>query len=77
MGAMIVGDLNMKYDTVSKLKNVKCVNSQKHVTFPEYNDQLDYCILYDLKLDCSFHVFTDIKFSDHYPIQITFSLKQN
>lgn len=74
-GAMIVGDLNMKYDTVSKLKNVKCVNSQKHVTFPEYNDQLDYCILYDLELDCSFHVFTDIKFSDHYPIQITFSLK--
>jgi endonuclease/exonuclease/phosphatase family metal-dependent hydrolase len=74
-GAMIVGDLNMKYDTVSKLKNIKCVNSQKRVTFPEYNEQLDYVLLYDLDLDCTFEVFTDIKFSDHYPIRTTFVLK--
>jgi len=72
-GALIVGDLNMGYDTVrKKLDNVKCVNSEKVVTFPEYKDQLDYFLLYNLELDCGFSVLSDVELSDHYPILTTF-----
>jgi len=71
--ALIVGDLNMGFDTVcKKLDQVKSVNSEKVVTFPEYNDQLDYFLLYNLELDCSFSVLSDVELSDHYPILTTF-----
>lgn len=102
-GAVIVGDMNMSYDTVCKqLDNVtqlrienaqsasssplitahsagslkeqrcKCVNSTKEITFPETGDQLDYCLLYNLNLDCSFSVLSDVELSDHYPVLTTF-----
>jgi endonuclease/exonuclease/phosphatase family metal-dependent hydrolase len=72
-GALIVGDLNMGFDTVQKqLINVKRVNSEKVVTFPEYNDQLDYFLLYNLDLGCSFSVLSDVELSDHYPILTAF-----
>ena len=75
-GTLIVGDLNMGFDTVLQLRekhdNVKCVNSEKVVTFPGYNDQLDYFLLYNLELDCSFSVLSDVELSDHYPILTTF-----
>jgi endonuclease/exonuclease/phosphatase family metal-dependent hydrolase len=72
-GALIVGDLNMGFDTVvTKINNVKSVNSTKVITFPEYKDQLDYFLLYNLDLDCSFQVLSDVELSDHYPVLTTF-----
>jgi endonuclease/exonuclease/phosphatase family metal-dependent hydrolase len=75
-GAMIVGDLNMGFDTVlqlcKKLDHVKCVNLEKEITFPETRDQLDYFLLYNLDLDCSFSVLSDVELSDHYPILTSF-----
>jgi endonuclease/exonuclease/phosphatase family metal-dependent hydrolase len=72
-GALIVGDMNMKYDTVSKkLGHVVSVNSTKEITFPETGDQLDYFLLYNLDLKCSFSVLSDVELSDHYPILTTF-----
>jgi endonuclease/exonuclease/phosphatase family metal-dependent hydrolase len=73
--ALIVGDLNMKYDTVLQiLEDVVCVNKEKVITFPEYDEQLDYFLLHNLDLECSFKVLNNVEFSDHLPILTTFTL---
>ena len=72
--ALIVGDLNMKYDTVLQLlEEVVCVNKEKVITFPEYGEQLDYFLLHNLDLECSFKVLDTIDLSDHFPILTSFT----
>ena len=73
--AIIVGDMNMGFDIGNNLENVRCINSEKVVTFPKLSEQLDYCLTYNLQLDCSFEAFSDVKLSDHYPILTTVVLR--
>lgn len=72
--AIIVGDMNMGFDTINNLEIVRCVNSERVVTFPKLDEQLDYFLLYNLGIqesDCSLKALSDVNLSDHYPIMIT------
>ncbi len=63
--------MNMGFDVINNLENVRCVNSERVVTFPNLDEQLDYFLLYNLQLDCSFEALSDVNLSDHYPILMT------
>ena len=70
---IILGDMNMSYATMSKWilsNNIRSANSSEQTTFPSNQEQLDYCILYNLDIPSGFEVQSNVLHSDHFPIRV-------